>query len=112
MTATIIQTEQFRFNKNEETPELRFPDLALRALSFNIQIGNAFYVVRVTYNIWANSPQVSISDSTGIALVLNAPLIEKITGTFPNYLYGLSQFAGYSLVWDLSSQAFVFSKDV
>ena len=112
MTLTPIQSFPFRFNKNEESPNLRFPELALRGYSFNIQLGQNFYVVRVSYNYWSNSPQVSIYDSAGSSVVLNAPLIEMVTDTFPNYLHGLSQFTGYYLVWDLSSQSFLFLQDV
>lgn len=111
MTLTTLQTNAFRFNKDEESANLRFPDIALRAYSFNIQIANEFYVVRVSYNIWANSPQVSILDAAGIIIVSNAPLIERLADTFPNYLYGKPEFSGYYLVWDLDVQAFLFLQE-
>lgn len=111
MTLTVLQTNEFIFNKDEESPDLKFTDLALRAYSFNVQISNSFYNVRVSYNVWANSPQVSVFDASGTALVSNAPLIEKITDTFPSYLYNDPAFDGYYLIWDLSNQEFVFLQE-
>lgn len=106
---TQLQVNQFRFNKDETLPALRFPDLALRAYSFNLQVNGSSYIVRVSYNIWTNNGQVSIYDASQNALRLNTPLIQNIGNSFPNYLSNIPAFDGYSLVWDSGNQQFVFS---
>lgn len=110
--SVLLQTNEFRFNKDEIEPYLRFPDLATNAYSFNIQINNNFYIVLITYNIWSNSPQVSIYDSNQNAMVLNVPLMEQLINAdnpfSPNYLYGNLVFEGYTLVWNIDSQEFLF----
>ena len=104
-----LQVNQFRFNKDETVPALRFPDLALRAYSFNIQVSGVSYIVRISYNVWTNNGQVSIYDSTQLGLRLNAPLIQNVGTGFPNYLQNIPVFSGYSLIWDMYNQRFVFS---
>jgi len=110
--STVIQTTPFRFNKDEISPRLRFPDLALRAYSFNLQVKGQTYIVRITYNVWTNNGQVTVMDARQNVLASNMPLIQNITGNHPNYVFSISAFDGYSLIWDISSQNFIFSSDV
>ena len=99
----------FRFNKDETDPALKFPDLAGRGFSFNISVGGATHIVRVSYNVWTNNGQVSIYDAAQIPVALNIPLIAAFSDGHPNFLYD-KQFAGYSLAWDPDQGGFIFGE--
>lgn len=98
----------FRYNNNETSPALRFPDLAGRAFTFNIFANNLTYTVRVSYNVFTNNGQVSVFDQSQNPIIVNTPLIETFNGTQPNFLWNTNVFAGYYLVYDPGQAGFVF----
>ena len=97
----------FTYNESETKPELRFPNLAGRAFSFNIVANNLSYTVRVSYNIFTNNAQVSVFDTAQNAIILNTPLIAATSGTQPNFLWS-NLFSGYYLIWAPDQGGFVF----
>lgn len=107
---TLLDSFDFRFNKDASEYRLKFPDMATQSFVFSIPVGDSTYTVKTFWNTWANSPTVNIYDQNSTIISGNMALMPQITDYSPNYLSN-SLFEGYYLFWNVESEAFLFYED-
>jgi hypothetical protein len=106
---TLIDSFNFTFNKDETENALRFPDLATSSYVFSFTATD-IYIVTVSWNVYTNSPVVSVRTQDNVDVNVCMPLSPRVNTTNPNFLNSVD-LSGYYLFWEPVLSAFTLYKD-
>lgn len=99
---TVVKVIPFPVSIDEQSPSKKYPYLAGGAFTEPLQLDIGNYTLMITYNLWGNSPQLSVLDSFRNHVLSNIPMRPRTTVNAPN-LIPAPALKGYQLFWDIKT---------